>query len=311
MNRNFLQKSVLCLFCPLVASTAIASVEMDISYVGDIGNSDDTTGYGGVDYGYYVGTYEVTNSQYVSFLNAKAKTDTHTLYNSQMGTDLQGGITQVGSDGSFEYSSKENFGNKPVNFVSFWDAARFANWMTNGQGNGDSETGMYTLTTEDNTVTRNSTYFSAVTGVAVGAYAIASEDEWYKAAYYNTAGNYSSYPTGAEPSTEVANFSADGVLTDVGSFGEFSTSDYGTFDQGGNVFEWIDTIEGDNRVMRGGDASNTVASLESVARYSSDGGFEGSNVGFRVVPEPSSYAAIFGCFTLAVVTMRRKARRVF
>ena len=30
-------------------------------------------------------------------------------------------------------------GNKPVNYVSFWDAARFANWLTNGQGSGGTE----------------------------------------------------------------------------------------------------------------------------------------------------------------------------
>ena len=33
----------------------------------------------------------------------------------------------------------------PVNYVDFYDALRFANWMNNGQGNGDTETGAYTL----------------------------------------------------------------------------------------------------------------------------------------------------------------------
>ncbi len=39
----------------------------------------------------------------------------------------------------------------PVNFVSFWDGLRFANWLHNGQptgaqGNSTTEDGAYTLT---------------------------------------------------------------------------------------------------------------------------------------------------------------------
>ncbi|MDC1295321.1 hypothetical protein N8077_03165 [Myxococcota bacterium] len=35
--------------------------------------------------------------------------------------------------------------NKPVNNVSFYDTLRFANWLNNGQGAGDTESGAYTL----------------------------------------------------------------------------------------------------------------------------------------------------------------------
>ena len=40
-------------------------------------------------------------------------------------------------------------------------------------------------------------------------------------------------------------------LTSVGSY-PGSASPYGTFDQGGNVFEWNEAIAGTNRVARGG-----------------------------------------------------------
>ena len=33
----------------------------------------------------------------------------------------------------------------PVSHISFFNALRFANWLNNGQGDGDSETGAYTL----------------------------------------------------------------------------------------------------------------------------------------------------------------------
>ena len=46
-----------------------------------------------------------------------------------MGATLRGGITQTGTSGSYTYSVKANMGNKPVNFVSWFDSARFANWL--------------------------------------------------------------------------------------------------------------------------------------------------------------------------------------
>ena len=36
-------------------------------------------------------------------------------------------------------------GNKPVNYVSWYDSVRFANWLNNGQGSGDTESGAYKL----------------------------------------------------------------------------------------------------------------------------------------------------------------------
>ena len=70
--------------------------------------------------------------------------------------------------------------------MSFWDACRFANWLQNGQpkgmqGAGTTETGAYTLTAagiNNNTVVRNANW----------KWAVPSEDEWYKAAFYKGAG---------------------------------------------------------------------------------------------------------------------------
>jgi hypothetical protein len=51
--------------------------------------------------------------------------------------------TSGASDGS-KYAAKTNMADKPVNFVSWFDAARVANWLQNGQGSGSTETGDYT-----------------------------------------------------------------------------------------------------------------------------------------------------------------------
>ncbi len=84
---------------------------------------------------------------------------------------------------------------------------------------------------------------------------IPSENEWYKAAYYNGGtSTYSLYPNGQNTITTAdANYGTSvGVSTDVGSYSG-DPSSYGTFDQGGNVWEWNDAvIAGASRGLRGG-----------------------------------------------------------
>ena len=307
-----------------LASSATASIEIDTSYVGDIGNTADSTTYGAVNYGYHVGTYEVTNSQYVSFLNATASTDTHGLYHTDMNSSSFGGISQTGSSGSFSYSVKTDMGEKAVNHVSFWDAARFTNWLTNGQETGaqddsTTESGVYNLggvtSPTNDTVTRNTGAWDA------GGVAVASEDEWYKAAYYDPtlnggAGGYWDYAHQSDSITTAdANYAGSvETLTDVGTYSD-DASYYGTFDQGGNVWEWNEAIVSSAvRGVRGGAFDTGDTLLQSSSRQNLNPDVALDFLGFRVsslapIPEPSTYAAMFGSLALAVATMRRKGRR--
>jgi formylglycine-generating enzyme required for sulfatase activity len=298
-----------------LATSASAMIEIPTSFVGDAGNANDGS-FGGVSYDYHIGTYEVTNSQYVAFLNAKGSANTHDIFNSSMESDSShGGIQQAGTSGSFTYSAKAGFGNKPVNYVSFWDAARFSNWLTNGQGSGDTENGVYVLTPTaitNNTVTRNTTEWDA------GGVAIASENEWHKAAYYSGSATgadgdgYWLYPTQSNTiSNADANYSGSGgTITDVGTY---SASHYGTFDQGGNIYEWNDSIAGPGRILRGGSFSSNGTLLQASFRDAKSSTSENSTIGFRVsslasIPEPATYTAIFGCLVLAIGIVRRKGR---
>ena len=292
----------------LAASSATANIAIDTVLVGDAFNANDTTGYGGVSYGYHIGTYEVTNSQYTAFLNATAATDTHSLYNTNMGSNTHGGITRTGISGSYTYSVKSGFGDKPVNYVSFWDAARFSNWLTTG----GTETGVYVLTPtgiSNNTITRDATAW------ANGGVAVASENEWYKAAYYDGSGGYWDYAHQSDSITTAdANYeSSVGTVTDVGTYAS-DASYYGTFDQGGNVWEWNDAIVStSNRGLRGGSFSFDGNDLQSSVRNFFNPSGEFNFIGFRVsslapIPEPSAYAAILGCLGLGLALMRRKGR---
>jgi len=97
-----------------------------------------------VAYIYRIGKYEVTAGQYCEFLNAVGKTDTYGLYNTLMDTATydqwgrnQGcNIKRTGSPGSYAYSVDSNWANRPVNYVSWGDAVRFANWLHNDQPTG-------------------------------------------------------------------------------------------------------------------------------------------------------------------------------
>lgn len=175
--------------------------------VGDAGNAADfsndsssSTGYGSVAEEYHIGRYEVTNDEYAAFLNAVASTDTYSLYSDGM-AGTRGGIIRSGVNGSYSYSVKPNYGNKPVNWVSWFDCARYCNWLHNGSlGAGSTEDGAYTLAGAVDAVSKN-------TGAK---YHIPTENEWHKAAYYKGGGldaGYWRYATQSD--TDPAPVSAD------------------------------------------------------------------------------------------------------
>ena len=156
----------------------------DINNVGNDADNFGGVGRGIVGYPYAIGKYLVTNSEYIEFLNAVAVTDTYALYNTGM-TNARGGIIRSGSSGSYTYAVKTNYGNKPVNYVSWFDCARYCNWLHNGkptglQNNSTTEDGAYTLNglITGDTVAKND---------ASAKYHIPTENEWYKAAYYRVA----------------------------------------------------------------------------------------------------------------------------
>ncbi len=307
-----------------LSSPAYAVVSIDYVTVGNAGNAADIASrpYGAVAYDYKIGKNEVTISQYAEFLNAAAKTDTYGLWNTNMGSDANiAGITRDGGSGTYSYSVTGS-GLRPITYVSWYDAARFTNWMHNGQGSGSTETGAYTLTGNTGLITKN-----------VGATIwLPSEDEWYKAAYYDpTKGGTGGYWLHANQSDSMtsnnfadpgaANYiagdfattpgnnsysSSQNYLTDVGAYGTNSDSFYGTNDQAGNVFEWNDAVIGSSRGLRGGSWDDNLTSLAASGRDDNAPMGEGGGVGFRVasVPEPS--ALLLTLITVSVSLTRRR-----
>jgi sulfatase modifying factor 1 len=284
----------------LVCKTS-ASVTIDWITVGNAGNAaDPTTGYGAVNYEYQIGKYEVTNAQYAVFLNAKASTDTYWLYHPFMSGK---GIARSGENGSYTYSVTMALANHPVVYVSWFNAARFSNWLANGQGNGDTETGSYTLNGATSGI-----YLANTTAKVY----IPTENEWYKAAYYNgETDTYSLYPNAQNTITIAdANYADSiGSSTNVGSYGS-APSFYGTFDQGGNVWEYNDAViarpEHLMRGLRGGSSLHDESGLASYTRDSVSPTNEDGFNGFRVasIPEPS--ATFLTMLASGMMLIRRK-----
>jgi formylglycine-generating enzyme len=325
-----------------VTGTWTGSASLEFVTVGDAGNAGEWSGRvcGAVNYNYQMGKFDVTAGQYTEFLNAVAATDTYHLYNTDMVDAMYSwgsgcNIERTGSSGSYVYSVAADWANRPVNFVSWGDAVRFVNWLSNGQPTGAQGLN----TTEDGSYYVNgatsSAALMAVKRKANARYVIPTEDEWYKAAYFDPnkpgGAGYWDYPTksDSEPSnlllsagTNNANFLDENgtgngsytigspyFRTDVGAFAS-SSGPYGTFDQGGNIWQWNDSTSWSKyHGLRGGSygypSSGCIASyyqcFDSPTRETCD-------VGFRVasVPEPSSLAMLAGGALTALLCRWRK-----
>ncbi len=306
---------------------AVAASPMPLAPVPASGGNpaDPETGFGAVGSDYWIGVTEVTNTRYTEFLNAVATTDSHGLYAVGMGSDaINGGIVRSGGSSNYTYAVKPGFGNKPVTYVSFWSSLRFANWMNNGMGSASTENGAYTLTAASiaaNTVSRNP-------GAVVF---LPNEDEWYKAAYYDPlSGDYFDFPAGANTAIDcespgsapnTANcfwWTTPPRAVDVAGY-TGSASPFGTYDQGGNVREWIETVASsspgalDERRLRGGDFDFNAIELSATHWTQSNPSSAASRTGFRVasvVPEPSTALLLgLGLATGALFQRSRRSER--
>jgi formylglycine-generating enzyme required for sulfatase activity len=323
--------------------------------VGDPGNTADTTGQpnpaGAVADSFRIMKFEFTNQQYTDFLNSvdARGSNPYSIYNSNMGSDRRGGISFTsGAASGSKYAVKTNMGDKPVNYVSWFDAARVSNWYQNGATSlSSTETGAYTL---------NGATSGNAPAVNFGAtYYIPTENQWYKAAYYKggstnagywdyatqsnsaptavrattvgtgtsggvspvTSGNFANYDQAATWNTPLTS-PTTGNVTTVGTNG--GASAYDAFDMSGNLGEWNDlTGAAGSRGTRGGHwSSDGPVGLSSTQRTASRAPSDESNtLGFRLgapvpipVPEPSTYAmALAGLACGGWQMMRRRRLR--
>jgi sulfatase modifying factor 1 len=345
-------RRILMLAALLLAQMTQPAHAVTIEWV-TVGNADNDpdplTGnsYGAVDREYRIMKFEWTNDQYVAFLNAidPEGLNPNLVYNNNMGNNARGGITNTGTTNGSRYDAKPGMGDKPVNYVSWWDAARVSNWLHNGALT-------YDVTDSSATAPQNTGAYTVGTGTSgtavaknTGAlYWIPTESEWYKAAYYNPTlnsdtGGYTLYgngfnspvPTAVTANSTTgdgsagllsednsANFSngaiwngQTGNVTTVGTNG--AASYYGAFDMSGNVWEWNDMTEAltSSRALRGGSWATDEFVMRATFRMTFTTGTEDVSYGFRLaaVPEPSTYCMALAGLACGGYSMWRRRRR--
>ena len=244
------------------------SVDIDFVDIGNAGNTGDTAvaGYGAVAYDYSIGKFEVTADQWAAVIAADSV---------------------VGNAGDWS-------GSQPTASSSWYEAAKFANWLTSG----NALQGAYGFS--DATTFTGVDRATALTTYGT-IYVLPSEDEWYKAAYLKSDGSgYTTYATGDSEPTAGFDANYNGVNSAPWDVGSGTVENNGTYDMGSNVFEWGESASaggeptgGELRVGRGGAWSGNSNLLQSAIRGNSDPDIERDFLGFRVasvsvVPEPSS-----------------------
>jgi formylglycine-generating enzyme required for sulfatase activity len=268
-------------------------------------------GYGSVSYEYYISKYEITAGQWCSFLNCVAKSSTSPYYNylyTSAMSDISNsaGIQRVGNDGNYQYLTSDS-PDKPINNISWISSALFCNWLSNGQGTNSILSGAYDFSNFSGWPSSN------IIKNQNSNYRIPTADEWFKAAYYDPThaqnNGYWNYATRSDTvpnndalGTNNANYTSNGVsinnktgypisqnrLLTVGFYNQ-SPSYYGTYDQNGNVNEWLDTLANrDSRYFWGGAYDYGESELganyflpSDRSRYGSSGA--SSSLGLRIV----------------------------
>lgn len=299
--------------------------------------ADPMTGYGAVNAAFKISKSELTLEQYAAFLNAIAAVPKHPAISDLWATEMMSEkedpgplISRSGSGTAqdpYRYAIAPSTlwgphaGKRPVAWVTWFDAARFANWMHNGAtANADTESGAYPLINYQTkgTVARNRD----------ARWWIPSENEWYKAAYFDpnkTGGaGYWSYPTRSDtpprdvrltlrdghkilaPPAPAANFNEvygelrrknGGVLTPVCAYASEeprldSRGPWGTCDQAGSLWEWTEGTYGpQNKIVRGGSwGPGLTPPLKTKHRdyglMGTDGFYRDDDTGFRLATRP-------------------------
>lgn len=239
--------------------------------IGDTNNAaDPATGYGAVDYAYKIAAKPVTLEQW---------------YHSGVGSGDENywndGTRMVGWDA-------------PVTMVTWNEAAKYCNWLTSGS----PTNGAYQFDASGNTLVAVDR--SAALAAYGTVYAIPTEDEWYKAAYYTGSG-YSLYPFGTDTpplggtnENPQANIKEGTYVNSSPNYawkvGSGAMEQNGTYDMAGNAFEWVESAAdgtlddmAENRVMRGGSWYYNDYYARSTTRTPRDPAAPSSAIEFRPV----------------------------
>lgn len=214
-------------------------------------------GLGAVGYAYKIGTYEVTVDQFAKARAASGNT--------------------IG-DGDENYWQASRGVDAPAVYVSFYEAAKFCNWLTSGS----ATNGAYIFNSSGNFTGIDRT---AAIAIYRKVYVLPSRDEWVKAAYYDTEnGKYTLYAFGIN-TAPVAGTDAN-YINAVGAgwpVGTGNIEQNGTYDMMGNVWEWCEQPYLSYQRILGGNYQLATNYMYSAGSSYLAPGDEKFQTGFRAV----------------------------
>lgn len=218
--------------------------------------------FGAVDYQFEIAKRQVTNAEYAEFLDAITVTSGQTtaLYDPEMK------IKHIARSGRSSYSVTDSDADLAVTHVTWYNAVRYCNWLHNGKpkgaaGLGTTESGAYTISGPRNVGPRS----------RKARFALPTDDEWFKAAYYDPARGYLLYVKSETGDLQV-------VQHDRAGKSAFGVS--GLYDR---LWEWTENpVEGLFRSVRSG-AWFVGNNRQAAGRLYSNPDLRVPNIGFRVV----------------------------
>jgi sulfatase modifying factor 1 len=290
MQRSTIGIVALCLLVSAASAETIQGIDgFEFVTIGAPGNAPDAIGSpnpcGAVDHVYRIGVYEITNAQW----------------------DQYAALTGAEDDSYYDDPQQ------PVNRVSWLEAIEFCNYLTTG----DRHAGVYQFD-------GNGAFTGAIDqglrqSTTQPAYFLPTEDEWYKAAYYELSRDlYWDYANGSNTKPTANLHTAYGEDTpplEPWNVGSGAAEQNGTFDMMGNVWEMLETTKHRenvslippeywntlNRLERGGDYDSPHTGYSELSRHDVDNdGISPTNEspsrGFRIasnnIPEPSTLALL-------------------
>jgi hypothetical protein len=281
------------------------SFEIEFVQIGSPGNPPDANPNpaGAVPYRYRIGKYEISEQM----------------------------IDKANALGGLGITKDTRGPDKPATSVTWYEAARFVNWLNTSSGNFpaykfDGSGNFQLWQPGDPGYNPNNLYRNLR-----ARYFLPSINEWHKAAYFDPAAAvYYDYPTGSDTIPDGIDFVDDpefeavfhdgasnadpNLATDVGLL-----SPHGTAGQGGNVYEWDETafdrvndVADDQRAILGG-SWKTLANVLSAPHTGGGIGpaFQGDSLGIRVasaIPEATTLS-LAGMALVGLYALRRRIEK--
>ncbi len=219
----------------------------------------------------YMGNYEVTNQQFLQFLN-QAEVSAAGRYKGKKIIDLSGSIKHQA--GEFKINNnrgteKNNLQAQPVTGVTWYGAVAYCNWLSRQQGLAPAyDLKSWTLQDEPQ---------------QLAGYRLPTEEEWKYAARGGSKGQPTTY-AGSDQIKEVAWYrrnTAEGE--DTKPVGRKAANELGLYDLSGNVWEWTGASIDSFVVRCGGSWKNSAADCQVTSTDQLPPSAALKELGFRVV----------------------------